>query len=600
MISVDRVFPDDSGVVDVARPPYNARGDGITDDTGAIQGALDDNPDGRAIIYLPRGIYRVSDTLRWPAGEPGHAQKNTILQGQNKEYTVIKLIDSCEGFCDADNPRAVIWTGKAPAQRFRNAVRNLTIDTGKGNYGAIGAQFMTNNQGGMYHVTIRSGDGSGVIGLDMSYSDEIGPLLIKHVGIEGFNYGVKIKYSVDSMTFEHVALEGQRVCGIYNDGQCVSIRKLFSKNSVPVIINKPGTGMITLVDSEFSGGKGAGLHDAVINEASLFARNVFVDAYRNSIVSRVEKPVAVSDTYIKEFVSHEIKTLFPTSEKSLNLTVKETPDIPWDQPDQWVSPTHFGAKPGDSEDISSAIQQAIDSGKSTLYFPRGVYRIEKPLLIRGNIQRIIGCEAFLDVPSMDTPVFTLVDGTAPVVVFERFESNFEPTIFLTNKSSRTLIIRSCCNVTGHFAGGGEIFIEDVCSNPVTFWKFAGCKVWARQFNPEPVGTHVVNDGGSLWILGFKTERGGVLLETKNGGATEILGAFAYSTSKKEDAPAFVNNESSLSFTAGEACFGPRTPFCRVVEETRSGRPKVLKRDMVPSRCNGYMVSLYTGRSERDS
>ena len=52
--------------------------------------------------------------------------------------------------------RAMIWTGKSPAQRFPNAVRNLTFDTGAKNTGPVGAQFMANNQGCVRVVTIRS------------------------------------------------------------------------------------------------------------------------------------------------------------------------------------------------------------------------------------------------------------------------------------------------------------------------------------------------------------------------------------------------------------------------------------------------------------
>ncbi|MBD3319938.1 MAG: endopolygalacturonase, partial [Chitinivibrionales bacterium] len=505
MKSENIVFPSDAGVINVKEPPYNAGGDGRVDDTAAIQAALNDYPDMRAIIYLPAGTYLVSDTLKWPWADPEHAQKNTILQGQNEQETIIRLADTCDGFTVPGRPRPVIWTGRAPAQRFRNAVRNLTIHTGQGNAGAIAAQFMANNQGGIFHVTMRSGDGSGHIGLDMSYSDEVGPLLIKHVRIFGFDYGIKIKHSVDSMTLEHVGLEGQRICGIHNDGQCVSIRKLRSVNSVPAVINDTGTGMITLVDAELRCAGDASKHDALVNRASFFARTVAVSGYRSAIANESGTGQGAAGPFVEEFVSHEVAALFPTDEKSLNITVKETPDVPWDGLHEWISPLQFGARKNSRYDCSEAVQQAIDSGKSTLYFPRGTYRIVKPLHIRGAIRRIIGCEAFLDVRAMNDPVFTLEDGRYPVVVFERLESNFEPTIMLTNKSSRTLVIRNCCNVTGWFRGPGEIYIEDVCSNPNTFWRFDGSKVWARQFNPEPMGTHVVNNGGDLWVLGFKTE-----------------------------------------------------------------------------------------------
>lgn len=54
-IAADVRFPADAGIVDVTRPPYSAKGDGKTDDTKAIQQALDDHPAGGAIIYLPNG-----------------------------------------------------------------------------------------------------------------------------------------------------------------------------------------------------------------------------------------------------------------------------------------------------------------------------------------------------------------------------------------------------------------------------------------------------------------------------------------------------------------------------------------------------------------
>ena len=55
-------------VVIVTCPPYNARGDGVTDDYAAIQAAINASvgvgfADGRAPIYLPTGHYRVSQPL---------------------------------------------------------------------------------------------------------------------------------------------------------------------------------------------------------------------------------------------------------------------------------------------------------------------------------------------------------------------------------------------------------------------------------------------------------------------------------------------------------------------------------------------------------
>jgi len=50
----------DSEVVNVKNAPYSAAGDGKTDDTDAIQRALDENRD----VFLPKGIYCISRPLR--------------------------------------------------------------------------------------------------------------------------------------------------------------------------------------------------------------------------------------------------------------------------------------------------------------------------------------------------------------------------------------------------------------------------------------------------------------------------------------------------------------------------------------------------------
>ncbi len=51
------------GAANVKAAPYNAAGDGVTDDTAALQRAIDENE----IVFLPKGYYRVSDTLRLKA-----------------------------------------------------------------------------------------------------------------------------------------------------------------------------------------------------------------------------------------------------------------------------------------------------------------------------------------------------------------------------------------------------------------------------------------------------------------------------------------------------------------------------------------------------
>ena len=368
------VFPPGAGVVDVTLPPYNAKGDGKTDNTAAIQQALTDFA-GRGIIYFPNGTYLISDTLKWQS-----KQTRNIFQGQSRDGAIIKLPDNAPGYGDPTNPKAMIWTGKRPAQRFRNGLRNLTIDSGKGNAGAIALQFVANNQGGIRDILIRSGDGLGAIGLDLGYTDEQGPCLITHVTVEGFDVGIFNRGVVDSTTFEDITVTGQNKVAVDNDGQIVTFRHLTTTGNVTSINNR-GTGLVTLIDSELTGEGAASEIPAIVNTAGLFVRNVKTPGFASAIRNDAGTFTGVDGTEVDEFTSHAARVLFPTAPKSLNLPIKETPTVPWDDPATWTNVRDFGppkpvtlirtkdGKKSERFDWSEALQKAIDSGATTIYFP---------------------------------------------------------------------------------------------------------------------------------------------------------------------------------------------------------------------------------------
>ena len=119
---------------------------------------------------------------------------------------------------------------------------------------------------------------------------------------------------------------------------------------------------------------------------------------------------------------------------------------------------------------------------------------------------------------------------------------------------RTLVLRSVsdCDLTStERAKDAEWFFEDVVTHNLAI---KGQRLWARQLNIENEGAHLVNDGGVVWILGYKTERGGTLLDTCVGGTNEILGGFSYTTTAGTLAPMFVTKDSSVWAFFGEVCF----------------------------------------------
>ncbi|XDE62794.1 glycosyl hydrolase family 28-related protein [Arthrospira platensis BEA 1257B] len=210
------VFPADAGVVDVR--DYGAiPNDGI-DDTAAIQQAINENAGQNRIIYFPNGVYDVSGRIAYPGSE-----KRNILQGESRDGTIIRLQDNL-GF-----DTAVIDTGNPPAQRFRNGIRDLTVDVGQGNPDAIAINFIANNQGTLNNVRIVSRDGQGAIGLDLA-TDENGPLLVKDVEVVGFDVGIRTLNPTATQTLEGVKLVNQNVYGWQNFNQTLFVRDLESTN----------------------------------------------------------------------------------------------------------------------------------------------------------------------------------------------------------------------------------------------------------------------------------------------------------------------------------------------------------------------------------
>lgn len=579
MAAEDIVFPPDAGVVDLTKPPYNAEGDGATDSTAAFNQALEDNNASLAILYVPNGTYMISDTLRWGM-KKGHPASGTTLQDQGTGKAIIRLKDNCPGYLDPSKQKSRVWTGPAPAQHFGNSIRNLTIDSGKDLRGAVALQVIANNQGTLRDVLLRSGDGAGVCGLDMVFENEVGPCHIKNLTVDGFQVGVHCGNPVDSQTFERLVLRNQGECSLKQSGQWqISIRGLESTNSVPALVCDGGATL--LIEARLEGTGGASTLPAIRNKGSLFCRDVVTTGYPCAVAGQPKGGVAPpSGPKIEEYCSYPAIGQFEGAHRSLRLPIKDTPEIPWDDPKDWASVKTF-AKPGMSD--AQAIQAAIDSGKTTVYLPRGSYRLGKEtVLIRGKVRRLIGCEASLKSDEQGGGILKVVDGDAPVVVLERIQLGWPGSHVLVG-TSRTVVLRHSIVWTFKRLGTGDLFFGDISlfCTPLGINLNKGQRCWARQLNVESEGLHILNDAGTLWVLGLKTERGGTIVESRNGARTEILGAFMYTTSGpggKNEAPMFLIENSSFSHFGGEANFG--APGYRIrFRETRGSETKATAEGM---------------------
>ncbi len=103
-----------------------AKGDGATDDTAAIQKAIDEHQ----AIYVPMGRYVVSDTIR--------LRPNTVLIGLDPSMTQFDLLDGTTGFQGPGAPRPLL---QAPSGGH-NIVTGIGISTGGINGRAVGVLWM--------------------------------------------------------------------------------------------------------------------------------------------------------------------------------------------------------------------------------------------------------------------------------------------------------------------------------------------------------------------------------------------------------------------------------------------------------------------------
>lgn len=644
-----------AAILDITKPPYNVDRSGKIDCTKALIRAYDDvlkemydaylqtlalkkaNPSFKVtrestqnvlfpfkttpcrIIYIPNGIYKISNTIEYSNTSLRNMVDNELsrqihFQGQSKNKTIIKLVDNAPGFGKgAQKPVISFMKGEKSNVSMCNTFENITLDIGSGNPGAVGIQYSIANTGAIRNVVIRSSDPNkaGAIGLNINKGNPMG--LFSNIQIEGFDYGISNKQSDGNTVFENIILKNQKIAGFRTESTPVSIRNLVSYNTVPALQVAGSKGHLLVTDSKLHGGSKA--NTAIDVQAGfLFARNVSIEGYGSAI--KKDGRIAVTSKKISEYSSHGTRSIFnkqPVS--SLNLPVEETPNITWEQNlSQWASVNEYGAKGDSLHDDSQAIQAAMNSGKSTIYFNPGIYLIDTSITIPASVKRVNFMYADLKAGEQlkkmaDHGVFIVKgNSTQPLIIEDLFawEDLHGDFYFIEHASTRTVVLSDlhlqAAAMYFNTVKGGKVFIENVLSvdqeGKRNCFKFIGQKVWARQLDAERADPEVLNDGSIMWILGFKTESNGINFVTKNHGKSEILGGHVnnYSPNIPTDKPIVINDESDVSVILSTNGRSEEPHYFKVmVREIRNGVTKDLKWEEVPRRYgNQSIIPLYRG------
>ncbi len=491
----DTIIPAGANVLNVKLPPYNAVGDGIADDTAAIQAALTaefacelgnaganngDFPRPK-IVYLPAGTYKVSNTLAWRSG---YYDGNTSLKGQGPASTIIQLADSTPAFGNNAAPKPVAQT-RSGNQSFHQYVTDLTIDTGSGNPGAIALDFIANNRGAVRNVVLRSGDCFGFCGLEMMRAWP-GPAMIKNVTVLGFDYGIRCGNSEYSMTYEDITLTGQKITGFLSNGNEDCVRRLTSTNTVPAV-RVAWSGHLVLLDATFNGGA-AGASAIEVSLANgtpyVYARNISAAGSAYASAVKYNGAVVPGLAFPGEWKSAAPFSQFASPVLSLNLPVEDTPNFTSSNPADWA----LAATDAD-------IPAALASGKPIVYFPRGfVQNYAGTFSVPATVRKIMGFE----MDNRSALTFRVEADSAQPLVIEGFHS-----LKIEHRGARTISCVSTSFTYENFPGAGKFFCEDVETQAIDL--HYATKFFARQLNIEGPQVKLLNRRSDAWVLGFKTE-----------------------------------------------------------------------------------------------
>jgi type 1 glutamine amidotransferase len=121
-----------------------AAGDGMTDDTKAIQKAIDEHP----VIYVPQGEYRITETI--------HLKPNTILIGLHPMATHLALKEDAPSFGGFGPPRPMIESPQGGV----NIITGIGLYTGENNFGATACKWQAGEHSMIDDVKFIGGHGT--------------------------------------------------------------------------------------------------------------------------------------------------------------------------------------------------------------------------------------------------------------------------------------------------------------------------------------------------------------------------------------------------------------------------------------------------------
>jgi hypothetical protein len=403
LLKAQSVFPlrlDDPHAVYLERGAFGAAADGQSDDTSAIQSAIDrvSETTGEGIVFVAEGRYRVSHTI--------HLWSGIRLIGYGAHRPAFVLGANTPGFQEGHEflgtgHYMLQFASRRPAAdqpvmdanefTFYSGINNIDFEIGAGNPAAIAVRFHVAQHSFVQHMRFQVGDGRAAL-------EDVGNVAF-NLQIEGGDYGIISVRTSPAWQFLLMdsSITGQRKAAIHTQEVGMTlVRDRISRTPIAVEI---ANGMTEQLYA----------HDLVLEDISRSAvmlgdarkahHQVTLDQIVcNNVPQLVQAQDASSAMFAvkgsaKPFVEEHLtvgleigpdgreRGVQVRHHERLNTGKAAASDIPaLPSMQEWANVHTLGVK-GDGSDDTVALQAAIDSHR-VLYFPSGMYRITNTLQLK--------------------------------------------------------------------------------------------------------------------------------------------------------------------------------------------------------------------------
>ncbi|KAJ5662530.1 Pectin lyase fold/virulence factor [Penicillium maclennaniae] len=424
---------------------YGAKGDGVTDDTAAINLAISDGgrygPASResstttpAIVYFPEGTYLISTSII--------DYYFTQLIGNPNSIPVIKATAGFTGLglIDGDQYQSDGGQGWTSTNVFFRQIRNLKLDLTNipATSGATGIHWPTGQASSIQNVEIEMSSASGTQHQGIFIENGSGGFLTD-ITITGGLYGANV--GNQQFTMRNLVISDAVTCisQIWDWGWTYQALKL-SNCTTALAVNNGGAGdqlvgSVTVFDSiiqDCSTFVASAWASSTFSNGSLILENIILDDVTVAVKGASGTILAGGSTTISAWgQGHKYTPDGPTNFQgaltaptrpgallasgSSNYYTKSKPQYEASPTSSFVSIRTAGAKGDGSTDDTSAIQSALTSAASSgqiVYFDAGTYKVTNTLYFPPG-SRVVG-EAYPVIMASGS-VFSIMSEPVPVV-----------------------------------------------------------------------------------------------------------------------------------------------------------------------------------------